>query len=297
MRPWSIMKKGFAVGFVLLFLGTPITSSHEQMLGGSSSNPLGNTLYVGGSGSGNYTKIQDAIDNASDGDTVFVYDDSSPYYEKVKVDKSIHLVGEDQRTTVIDNPDSMNLLSITVALTADEATFTGFTVRNGGRFIGIDLCLNSNHSTIIGNIFIGNSSPAPLVTAIIISDSTDNIIKENTVSSSAVGVYVYASHDTTITGNNITKNRGYGIELYNARRNTISKNNIMENGDHDASFYRDIGILPLSNHWDANYWGKPHVLPKRIPGQMILLQTDQVTLTLPLVNFDWHPAQKPYVLP
>ena len=41
----------------------------------------GNTLYVGGSGPGNYTRIQDAIDNASDGDTVFVYDDSSPYFE------------------------------------------------------------------------------------------------------------------------------------------------------------------------------------------------------------------------
>jgi hypothetical protein len=32
------------------------------------------TLYVGGSGPGNFTKIQDAVDNASDGDTVFVYD-------------------------------------------------------------------------------------------------------------------------------------------------------------------------------------------------------------------------------
>ena len=32
-----------------------------------------NTLYVGGSGEGNYTKIQDAIDDASDGDIVFVY--------------------------------------------------------------------------------------------------------------------------------------------------------------------------------------------------------------------------------
>ena len=33
----------------------------------------GKTLYVGGSGEGNYTKIQDAINDSSDGDTVFVY--------------------------------------------------------------------------------------------------------------------------------------------------------------------------------------------------------------------------------
>jgi hypothetical protein len=31
----------------------------------------GNILYVGGSGPENYTRIQDAVDNASDGDTVF----------------------------------------------------------------------------------------------------------------------------------------------------------------------------------------------------------------------------------
>ena len=31
------------------------------------------TYYVGGSGGGNYSSIQDAIDDASDGDTVFVY--------------------------------------------------------------------------------------------------------------------------------------------------------------------------------------------------------------------------------
>jgi len=33
----------------------------------------GNWLYVGGSGPGNYTGIQQAIDNASAGDTVFVF--------------------------------------------------------------------------------------------------------------------------------------------------------------------------------------------------------------------------------
>ncbi len=46
-------------------------------------NFYGNIFYVGGSGFGNYTKIQDAIDNSSNGDTIFVYDDSSPYYENI----------------------------------------------------------------------------------------------------------------------------------------------------------------------------------------------------------------------
>ncbi|MCD6481001.1 MAG: hypothetical protein J7L31_01850, partial [Thermoplasmata archaeon] len=64
-------------------------------------NDGGNILYVGGSGPENYSKIQNAIDNASDGDTVFVYDDSSPYYENIVINKSINLVGENKDTTVI----------------------------------------------------------------------------------------------------------------------------------------------------------------------------------------------------
>jgi hypothetical protein len=54
-----------------LGINTRITNTREQP------SPLtrGKTLYVGGSGEGNYTKIQDAIDNASKGDTVFVYDE------------------------------------------------------------------------------------------------------------------------------------------------------------------------------------------------------------------------------
>ena len=291
-------RKCLAVGIILLFIGTTIIPLSGQDIEKSfTSTSRGNWLYVGGSGPGNYTRIQDAINNASNGDTVFVYDDSSPYYEKVKINKAIRLVGENQQTTVIDGRDFNIPISTTVSLTADDVTFTGFTVRNGGFIIGIGLNVNSTHSTIIGNTFKGNISHTPIIFDIILANSNNNIIKENTVSLGAVGIYVYASNDTTITGNNITKNYGYGIELYNSRRNIISMNNIMENGEHDAFFYRDLGIFPLSNHWNANYWGKSYFLLKRIPGQMILLENDNFTLTLPLVNFDWLPAYKPYDIP
>jgi len=75
------MRKIITLGIMLLFLGMTISSSTEIYLEKQSTIATlgGNTLYVGGSGPGNYTSIQDAIDDASDGDTVYVYDDSSPY--------------------------------------------------------------------------------------------------------------------------------------------------------------------------------------------------------------------------
>ncbi len=75
------MKKLLVVAVIVLFIGMSISSStgfdvREQS---SITTSNGKTLYVGGSGPGNYTKIQDAIDNASDGDTVFVY--NGTYHE------------------------------------------------------------------------------------------------------------------------------------------------------------------------------------------------------------------------
>ena len=85
-----------AVGIILLFIGTAIIpSSGQKMEKLSLPTSRGNILYVGGSGPGNYSKIQDAIDNASDGDTVFVFNDSSPYNENIIVNKQISLIGED----------------------------------------------------------------------------------------------------------------------------------------------------------------------------------------------------------
>ena len=61
---------------IILFLGISIYPSSAIDSVKESIIPLrsGNTLYVGGTGPGNYTSIQNAVDNASDGDTVFVYD-------------------------------------------------------------------------------------------------------------------------------------------------------------------------------------------------------------------------------
>ena len=92
------MRKIIALGIMLMFLLMTISSANEMYLENQSINPMsfGNILYVGGNGTGNYSKIQDAIDNATDGDTVFVYDDSSPYYENLVINTSIELIGENE---------------------------------------------------------------------------------------------------------------------------------------------------------------------------------------------------------
>ncbi|MCZ2809141.1 MAG: pectinesterase family protein, partial [Candidatus Bathyarchaeota archaeon] len=48
----------------------------------------------------NYATIQEAINNANEGDTIFVR--AGTYYEHVVVDKALSLVGENKHNTIID---------------------------------------------------------------------------------------------------------------------------------------------------------------------------------------------------
>jgi len=117
-KEWMI--KTLVIGIISLFICMSINPSFAF------DNPVssGNTLYVGGSGEGNYTKIQDAINDAFDGDIVFVYDDSSPYYEHVEVYKSVSLIGEDKNTTVIAENG--------IRIRKSGVNIHGFTFKHGG---------------------------------------------------------------------------------------------------------------------------------------------------------------------
>ena len=79
----------------------------------------------------NYPTIQAAIDNASEGDTIFVK--KGVYVENPVVNKSVSLVGEDRDATVIDVTAGLKVES-------NNVTITGFTIYDGWR--GISLSAN-----------------------------------------------------------------------------------------------------------------------------------------------------------
>ncbi|MEA2067126.1 MAG: hypothetical protein U9O65_08565, partial [Thermotogota bacterium] len=129
----------------------------------------GNTLYVGGSGPGNYTKIQDAINDSKDGDTVFVYDDSSPYYESGVIDKSINFLGENKETTIIDGRKDkeetvvmveapyVNISHFTIAgnKTGDNRDFIGIGLKRDAVAV-TDCNLHGFVNAILSNWYVAN---------------------------------------------------------------------------------------------------------------------------------------------
>jgi trimeric autotransporter adhesin len=123
------LRKDVAIGIFLFLLVPPMISSYSQTVGETIilSNFGGTIFYVGGSGAGNYTRIQDAIDASSTGDTIYVYDDSSPYLESIIIDKSIILMGEDKTSTEI-NGSSLDTSLDTVTVLADDVTISQFRI-------------------------------------------------------------------------------------------------------------------------------------------------------------------------
>ena len=73
-----------------------------------------------------YQFIQDGIDHANEGDTVFVF--TGFYIENVVVSKSLEIIGEDRDFTTITGDD----FGTVVKIVADEVTLTGFTITHCG---------------------------------------------------------------------------------------------------------------------------------------------------------------------
>ena len=123
----SLVKKYLTVGIILLFIGTSLIPVMAQDAEKTLPTSRGKWLYVGGSGPGNYTNIPDAMDNASNGDTIFVY---SGIYGTLTIRKSLTIIGESKYTTVL-NGSGLNAHDA-VAIEADDVTLSGFTIQNGG---------------------------------------------------------------------------------------------------------------------------------------------------------------------
>jgi nitrous oxidase accessory protein NosD len=101
--------KLLTVGIILIFAGTYVIPAIAQNITPSLPS-RGNWLYVGGSGPGNYTHIQDALNNATDGDTVFVY--SNVYDENLIINKSVQLLGENRQTTSVESVQDLDTILV-----------------------------------------------------------------------------------------------------------------------------------------------------------------------------------------
>ena len=171
-------------------------------------------------GPGFYKTIQEAIDHASAGQTIFVVNGTYP--ENLLIYKNnISLVGQDRDTTIIDGSQSSDVISIS----ADNVTVKGFHIRNSGTYymcsaIRIDHA-NGNHIT--DNTLTDNFN------GIAAQTSSSNIISNNIVANNSYGIYIYNSSNNTICGNTISHSVWEGVRIDTSDNNVFSNNSILNN--------------------------------------------------------------------
>ncbi|MGC9308464.1 MAG: right-handed parallel beta-helix repeat-containing protein, partial [Thermoplasmatota archaeon] len=181
----------------------------------------GDILYVGGSGPGNYSSVQAALDAAADGDTVYVYDDSAPYSERVVVTASIHMTGENHTTTIIDGGG----MGSVVTVAAPDVVVSTLTVRNSG----------ANGSTR-GGILL--ESTGCIVRNVVLRDNEygvicrgdDHHVAANLAQQNIGGVYIQDATGCLVEENMLDGNQLMGIALLQDTTDNIIKNNRVMNG-------------------------------------------------------------------
>ncbi len=187
----------FGIILLLLFSSSiPFVSIYE-----GSSNDF---IYVDGDGTADYVRIQDAIDNASEGDTIFVY--NGTYYENIIIDKPINLIGEDTNNTIIRGDGINNIVTIN----SDWIDISGFNICN----------------TLLEN------SKEPIVCVSL--NSSFSMIHNNILYNCSYGIYLNSSSNNKIYKNIIYKRGGIcGIFLFHR----CSNNSIFENMIYDFDYW------------------------------------------------------------
>jgi len=183
--------------------------------------------FVSIGGKGDYISIQEAIDSASDYDTIFV--SNGTYFENILITKPLELIGEDKNSTIINGNGS----GIVINISADYVNISGFAIKNGGSLsnaVKVDsgIELRSNYNTISDCYISSNKNYGLYLYAN--PNTTNNTIKYNIFSNNKYGIFSYYAKTNNISSNTFTNNTDYGIYLGSrSNDNLISDNNFKEN--------------------------------------------------------------------
>jgi nitrous oxidase accessory protein len=170
------------------------------------------TLFVGGVSPGNHSNIQEAIDLATPGDTIYVF--GGTYVEHLVISKPLTVRGELTDTPVLDG----NGTGDAIRIYSSWVNVSGFSITNSGTIRG-DAGIRLDH---VSNSYIANNS--------LFSHEWN-------------GIALVGSYNNTIADNIVQSNRGIGIYLNSSRDNTVTRNNVSYNSDGIDLSYSDDNMI------------------------------------------------------
>jgi len=222
------------------------------VLGATATQAGAAVLTVGINGEGNYTSIQEAVNNAQNGDTIVV----SPgiYRENVNVNKEIAIISNTDvsgdrtnRTYVIGAVPANDVFSIK----SNNVRITGFHIVGGpsgmdmyqevGLYLeGAQNCSLNNNTLILNDVgidlnnsqgnFLDNNQICLGSTGIVLSRSNENKLSNNVVVTNDEGILLENSTNNTLM-NNTAESNDIGVLLDTSRTNMLGYNSILRNNE------------------------------------------------------------------
>ncbi len=167
---------------------------------------------------GNFSSIQEAINEAENGSTIYI--PSDVYYERIVINKTISLIGENVSTTIIDGSNGGTIVNII----ADNVTIAGFTIQNSswGWYKNGIYVYRADNCEIKSNFLLHNCQNIRL------NCSQNSRVLDNTIDGDGYGIRLINSFNCTAIGNNVSNCIG-GVHLQNATSCTVKRNCFIQN--------------------------------------------------------------------
>jgi len=201
-----------------------------------------------------HCSIQDAIDNASAGDTIEVA--AGTYNENVFITKTVELLGANSGVAYDGSRGDESIINGGVELNAPSIVLDGFKISGGGTLsgnqkAGIYIYGGTTGSRILNNILEGKGTSLGDGPGIIFGYNTTNTeIKHNEISNWYQGTYINPSNNILFEHNYYHGNFvGIGSDGLN---NVILQYNIFENNLAEGWGYSDVGNVGGAN-LEAHY--------------------------------------------
>ena len=219
------MKFGRKIFTFIFFLLLGLTNVHWTVTPNSTPvEPVGSrsTIIINASGGGDYTHIQWAIDNATEGDIVYV--NTGLYHENIRISKPISLICPVSENVTIDG----GARESTLLINSDWVNVSGFNIKNSSYSIGGHAGIKMDNCRFckVENNFVSSNNNY----GISFSKSSNNTILNNFVTNNDnSGITLDDSHNNTISNNVCNYNKWGGIDISTSDDNSIINNTILQN--------------------------------------------------------------------
>ena len=203
--------------------------------------------YAMGPSSDTNDSLQDVVDMAAEGDTIFL--EGKDYCGPIVIDKSVkivgngcNIIGDGKTDTIVLAADGIELDHIIVTCTSADSDLKTASIlvksnHNRIRHCTIQQChyglhfVDADNNYLYDNQISGDSGVgiSDKGAGVLLEYSSNNTFENNTISQVRDGVYFYYSDDTIIKNNYITESR-YGLHIMDcSARNQLLDNTLNHN--------------------------------------------------------------------